>query len=80
MDKIINGITEVTNGHFRDLEYDIDGVPYFTYKGCIYNLDEVMRASDGCRHDGYIGFTYFSGLYIDLSDSGDMVLITYFHQ
>ena len=99
MTKTINGITEVTNGHYRELfdmvvnddyelvEFDnrtmneeIESVPCFTYKGNIYSLNEVMRASDECSHDGYMGFTYFNGLYIDFNESNESVKVTYFHQ
>ena len=99
MNKIINGITEVTNGHFRELEYlvrnddfklvefdnttmndDIESIPCFKYKDDYYGLDEIMRASEECLHDGYIGFSYFNGLYIDLNKNNDCVKITYFHK
>ena len=79
MNKIINGITEVTNNHYRELKYDIDGIPYFTYKSECYSFDEIIKTSDECLHDGYIGFSYFNGLYIDLNKNNDCVKITYFH-
>lgn len=98
MSKIVNGINEVTNGQYREIEYlyrndnfelvewnsdtmddETESIACFKYKGDYIGLDEVMRASDECPHDGYMGFSYFNGIYVDFNESNDGVKVTYFY-
>ena len=52
----------------------------FTYKGNTYFLSEILRVDKDSQEGkagfyGYHGWTYFSGILIKLSDSGDSVKV-----
>lgn len=76
-----------SNYHWYEIEYkedpeldDDELYSYFTYKGQDYFLHEFMnfRAFNDNYNDywdGYINFTYDSGLVIKLSDRGDALQV-----
>ena len=93
MRKIIsteNGkITVRGNGAWLPIEYkqadwsDGEEVECFKYKGDYVFLEEVIRTDpDGIfkEYDGMVGFSYFNGILIKLSESGDAVQAYYFYQ
>ena len=93
MKKIIpteNGpVTVRGNGAWIPIEYkqadwsDGEEVACFKYRDDYIFLDEVIR-TDPCyifgEYDGMVGFSYFNGILIKLSESGDAVQVYYFYQ
>jgi len=59
---------------------DTEFAPCFKYKGEYYSLNEFMRCDEDSPFDGFMGFSYFSGLYIKLNESCDSLIVTYFYQ
>ena len=93
MKKIIStesgNVTIRGNGAWIPIEYmqadwsEGEEVACFKYREDHIFLDEVMRTDSRgifSEYDGMLGFTYFSGLLIRLSESSDAVQVYYFYQ
>ena len=71
------------NCRWVEIQYDKEGIPYFTYKGEKEYLNDFLRISlyskDFQEYHGIKNWTAFNGLLIKISDCGDMVQVFYFH-
>lgn len=82
-------ITIRGNGAWIPVEYkqadwsDGKEIACFKYRDDHVFLDEVLRTDPRgifSEYDGMVGFSYFNGILIKLSESGDAVQVYYFYQ
>lgn len=74
---------ELTGKEREDFNYidDLDNAQFFRYKGMVYSLEEfiICESEELKEWDGVCGETYFYGVLIKLSKSGDYVKVARFY-